>query len=228
MLSAVYADWCPPHLNLVVCYIFHLLIPLLCKTWFYKDWNTNCKNRCNKNTWHVESSYILKLPKYLLPLVNRFRYIDNNVTTDRCSIHMDTTARLGPLKFSLRATIDHHGPSMHFGHYTASIYCCKKNILLQRSHYYRVWNYWQQNLLYCICYTIWIGWHMMFGLEQEGGSLIAPMPLAHPLHPIDYRSKNRRQNLWVLLYEFCFLWFTNCVSDNSLIPGLVTFGICFK
>ena len=103
-----------------------------------------------------------------------------------------------------------------------------KKILLQRSHYYRVWNYWQQNLLYCICYIIWIGWHMMFGLEQEGGSLIDPMPLAHPLHPIDYRSKNRRQNLWVLLYEFCFLWFTNCVSDNSLIPGLVTFGICFK
>ena len=26
---------------------------------------------------------------------------------------------------------------------------------------------------------------MIFGLEQEGGSLIAPMGLAHPLHPID-------------------------------------------
>ena len=70
--------------------------------------------------------------------------------------------------------------------------------------------------------------------------------LAHPLHPIDNRSRNRRWNLWVrwcvsswlpsrssvliniyryiydLLYEFCFLWFTNCVllsDDNSLIPG---------
>ena len=32
------------HLSLVVCYIFHLLIPLLCKTWFYKDCNRNCKN----------------------------------------------------------------------------------------------------------------------------------------------------------------------------------------
>ena len=36
-----------------------------------------------------------------------------------------------------------------------------------------------------------------FGLEQEGGSLIAPMALAHPLHPIDSRSRNRHQNLWV-------------------------------
>ena len=96
---------------------------------------------------------------------------------------------------------------------------------------------------------IWIDWHMIFGLEQEGGSLIAPMALAHPLHPIDNRSRTRRRNLWVgwcvsswwplfpsrssvliyiyihiyiLLYELCFLWLTNCVllsDDNRLIPG---------
>ena len=44
-------------------------------------------------------------------------------------------------------------------------------------------------LLYCKCYTIWIDWHVIFGLEQEGGTLIAPMALAHPLHPIDNRSR---------------------------------------
>ena len=38
---------------------------------------------------------------------------------------------------------------------------------------------------------------MIFGLEQEGGNLIAPMALAHPLHPIDNRSRNKRRNLWV-------------------------------
>ena len=97
-------------------------------------------SRCNKNTWHIESSYILQPPKILLLFVNRFRYINNNVTKDRCPIPMDTTVRLGPLKFSLRATIDHHGPSIHSGHYTASINCCK-NILLQRSHNLGVWNY---------------------------------------------------------------------------------------
>ena len=83
-------------------------------------------SRCNKNTWHVESSYILQPPKYLLLFVNRFRYINNNVTKDRCPVPMETTVRLGPLKFSLRATIDHHGPSIHSGNYTASINCCKK------------------------------------------------------------------------------------------------------
>ena len=86
-------------------------------------------SRCNRNTWPVESSYILQPPKYMLLFVNRFRYIDNNVTKDRCPIPMDTTVRLGPLKFSLGAIIHQHGPSMHSGHFTASINCCKKNIL---------------------------------------------------------------------------------------------------
>ena len=83
-------------------------------------------SRCNKNTRHIESSYILQPPKYLLLFVNRFRYINNNITKDRCPIPMDTTVRLGPLKFSLQATIDHHGPSIDSGHYTASINCFKK------------------------------------------------------------------------------------------------------
>ena len=63
------------------------------------------------NSWTLEGTGIIK------------RY---DVTKDRCSIPMDTTVRLGLLKFTLRATIDHHGPSIHSGHYTASINCCKK------------------------------------------------------------------------------------------------------
>ena len=65
-------------------------------------------------------------PKYLLLFVYRFRYINNYITKDRCPIPMDTTVRLGPLKFSLQTTIDHHWPSIDSGHYTASINCCKK------------------------------------------------------------------------------------------------------
>ena len=86
----------------------------------------NSCSRCNKNTRDVESSYILQPPQYLLLFVNRFRYI-NNITKDRCPIPMDTTVRLGSLKFSLQATRDHHGPSIDSGHYTASINCCKKH-----------------------------------------------------------------------------------------------------
>ena len=93
---------------------------------------------CNKNTWHVESNYVLQPPKYLLLLVNRLRYTNNNVTKDKCSIPMDTTVMIGPFKFSLRATIDYHGPVIHSGHYTASINCRKKNILLRRQHNYAI------------------------------------------------------------------------------------------
>ena len=97
--------------------------------------------RCNKNTRHIESSYVLQPPKYLLLFVNRFRYINNNITKDRCPIPMDTTVRLGSLKFSLQATIDHHGPSIDSGHYTASINCYKKTFYCN-DHNYGVWNYW--------------------------------------------------------------------------------------
>ena len=55
--------------------------------------------------WHVESSYKLQPPKYLLLFVNRFKHINNNVTKDRCSIPMDTTVRLGPLNYT--ASIKH-------------------------------------------------------------------------------------------------------------------------
>ena len=47
--------------------------------------------RCTKNTWHVKSKYILQPPKYLIIIVNRFRYINNNCTYDRCFIPMDTS-----------------------------------------------------------------------------------------------------------------------------------------
>ena len=56
---------------------------------------------------------------------------------------------------------------------------------------------------------------MIFGLEQEGGSLISPMALAHPLHPIDNRSRNKRRNLWVgwCVSSWCS-WFP---SRNSVL-----------
>ena len=39
---------------------------------------------------------------------------------------MFQTVVLGLHIFNLQATIDHHGPSVYSGHYTASINCCKK------------------------------------------------------------------------------------------------------
>ena len=128
IFSAMYVAWGPSFEFSSVLYITPT-DTLPWKTWYYKECNKNYKNLVLdviRTFWHIESSYILQLPRYLLLFANRFRFINNNVTKDRCSIPMDTTVMLGPLKFSLRATIYYHGPSIHSGHYVASINCCKK------------------------------------------------------------------------------------------------------
>ena len=179
----MYADWGPPNLSLVVCYIFHLLIPLLCKNLILQGLQqklqTSC-SRCYKNTWHVESSYILQPPKYLLLFVNRFRYINNNVTKDRCSITMDTTVRLGPLKFSLWATIDHRGPSIHSGHYTASINCREKTF-------------------YCNDHTI-----TEFGIIDSKNSSTAYVILYELIDTL-FLDSNRRVGVWSLPWRWHIL-----------------------
>ena len=247
----MYADWGPPHLSLVVCYIFHLLIPLLCKTWFYKDCNRNWQKSCswcNKNTWHVESSYILQPLKYLLLFVDRFRYINNNVTKDRCSIIMDTTVRLGPLTFNLRATIDHHGPSIYSGHYTASINCCKKHSIATIAQLRSLESLTAKTpLLHMLYYMNWLthefwtgtgGWEFDRSHDNDTSSPShwkqveeqAPKPvgwmMCFPLMtfvPVQKLCVNTYIYIYMhFLYEFCFLWFTNCVllsDDSCLMPG---------
>ena len=107
---------------------------------------------------------------------------------------MDTTFMLGPLKFSLRTTFDYHGTSTPSDHYTAFINRCKNIATTTKLRSLKLLI---AKLLYCIFYTLWIHWLMRFWLEQEGGSLIIPVSLAHPLHPINSRSRNKRRNLWV-------------------------------
>ena len=134
------------------------------------------RSRCNKNTWHVESSYILQPPKYLILFVNRFRYFNNNVTRDRCPIPMDTTVRLGPLKFSLRATIDHHGPSIYSGHYTASINNCR-------------------NTFYCNDHTI-----TEFGITDKNSS--TAYVISYELIDTWFLDSNRRVGVWSLPWRW--------------------------
>ena len=165
-------------------------------------------SRCNKNTWHIESSYILQPPKYLLLFANRFRYLNNNITKDRCTIPLDTTVRLGPLKFNLQATLDYHGPSIDSGHYTASINCCKKTFYCN-DHKITEFGITDKNssTAYIVLYK-WIDTWFLDSNRRVHGSLIAPMALAHPLHPIDNRSRNKRRNLWVgLCVSSWWPWF---------------------
>ena len=65
--------------RLVMTLTFKSIHDLDLKFWISRIWF-----RCKKDTWHVKSNYILQLPKYLIIIVNWFRYINNNVTTGIC------------------------------------------------------------------------------------------------------------------------------------------------
>ena len=79
-----------------------------------------------------------------------------------------------------------------------------------------------------LCYTIWIDWHMVFVLEQEGGSLITPMALTHPLSiplttgrgtgaetcglddvfpPDDLCSRPEALSLYIYIYTYIYMLF---------------------
>ena len=115
-------------LSVVRCSCHFFLYKML----FHHDFHQLCLSKTRKGLLSMQehlacrSNYLLQPPKYLIIVVNLFRYINNNLTKDRCSIPMDMAVVLSPHKFSLQATIDHHGPSMYSGHYTASINCCKR------------------------------------------------------------------------------------------------------
>ena len=117
-------------------------------------------------------------------VINRFRYINNNFTKDRCSIPMDITIVLGLHKFSLQATIDHHGPSMYSGNYTASINCCKISFYCNDS---KIWNDWYQKLsstAYVVIYIFLL--HNGFRTRAGGWDFWL----------LPWRW-NKRRNLWV-------------------------------
>ena len=126
-------------------------------------------SRCKKNTWHVESNYILQHPKYLLLIVNRFRHT-NDITKDRCSIPMDATVMLGALKFNLRAAIDHHGQSRHSSQYTASINCCKQRSIASTTKLQSLKLLIATPLLHMCYFVNWLTyafWTLIGGLEFD-------------------------------------------------------------
>ena len=95
-----------------------------------------------------------RVDKLLIVVVNRFKYINNNVTNGGCSITMDMTIVIGPLKFSLKATIDHDGLSMYSGHYATSANSCR-NLYCNYSKSTEFEMIYIKNLSYCICDNIW-------------------------------------------------------------------------
>ena len=59
-------------------------------------------------------------------MMNIITYSNNRLTKNKSRMPLDLYIKLGPYKFSLQASVDHHGYSMKNGHYTAAIKCYGK------------------------------------------------------------------------------------------------------
>ena len=92
-------------------------------SWINRKEYTRCWRGCSKKVNKVNH---LQPPNYLIIIVNRITYSNNRITKNKSRIPLDLYIKLGPYKFSLQASVDHHGYSMNSGHYTASINCCGK------------------------------------------------------------------------------------------------------
>ena len=79
-----------------------------------------------EGTLGTESKQILQPPDYLIIIVNKITYSNNRITKSKSRMPLDLFIKLGPYKFSLQASVDHHGYSMNSVPYTALINCCGK------------------------------------------------------------------------------------------------------
>ena len=66
-----------------------------------------------RDTWHIESKQILQPPKYLIIIVDRITYSYNRITKNKSRMPLDLYIKLGPYKFSLQASVDHHGSILY-------------------------------------------------------------------------------------------------------------------
>ena len=124
-----YVQWNPRFLKPPVCYMSPELIVPPCRNYWCRSTNNifykTCS--CGRDTWHIESKHILQPPKYLIIIVIRITYSNNRITKNKSRMPLyELYIKLGPSKFSLQASVDHHGYSMNSDHYTASINCCRK------------------------------------------------------------------------------------------------------
>ena len=103
--------------------------------------------------------------------------MDNIITKNRSPIPLDLNIILAPYIFSLQAAIDHHGNSIHCGHYTASVNCCGKTLYCNddRITQCNPIDTCNSSTVYILLYKLIVGcpWP-----DHGGGSHLTPMGLA--------------------------------------------------
>ena len=159
---------------------------------------------CGRDIWHIESKQILQPPNYLIIIVNRITYSNNRITKNKSRMPLDLYIKLGPYKFSLQASVDHHGYSINSGHNTASINCCGKtfhcndnkitecNITVtynSSTAYILLYNSWNVRAAICLERRLsLLALSSVYSLTVEGGSWSTPMvpaQLSVPLQQVE-------------------------------------------
>ena len=138
-----------------------------------------------------------------------------------------------------QATIDHHGPSIHSSHYTASINCCKKTFYCDDNTIteFGITDSKNSSTAYVILYElidIWVldsnrsvgvwslpcHWHILsMPLTTGQGRGIKTCGLDDVFPPDDLCSHPEALHWYIYMHfsmssvtvGFCFLRFTNCV-----------------
>ena len=142
--------------------------------------------------WKGHLAYRIKPPQYLIIIVNRITFSNNRITKNKSQIPLDLYIKLGPYKFSLQASVDHHGYSMNSGHYTASINCYGKHftvtiikllnvisripIIHLLSIYFCTNSSWNARVAICLegCLSL-LALSSVYSLTVEDGSWSTPM-----------------------------------------------------
>ena len=136
---------------------------------------------------------------------------------------MDATVRLGPLEFSLQATIDHHGPSIHSGHYTASINCCKKKPFCCNDHTITEFGITDKNssTAYVIWYELIDTWFLDSNRRMGVWSLSWRWP-SSPSHSKQVEEQAPKPVCWTM----CFLLMTLVPVQKLCVNIHINIYIC--
>ena len=67
-----------------------------------------CCSCCERDIWHFESKIFLQPPNYLIIIMNRITYSNKKITENKSCLPLDLYIKLGPSRFSLQTSVDHH------------------------------------------------------------------------------------------------------------------------
>ena len=151
-------------------------------------------SRCDKNNWHVESGYILQpFNIYFSSLIDSDTSIIMSPKIDApylwtWLLDLATLNLAYGLLWIIMDRLYIPVIILHISIVAKNSFYCNDHTINE----FGIFDSKNSSTAYVILYELIDTWFL-----DSNRSLIAPMALAYPLHPINNRSRTRRRNLWV-------------------------------